>query len=129
MTALILSGCSGMISGVPLDLPSWSPGPGIPAGIAEGILRFDGDCVRLDTDEGVGYVVVWPAGTRLREELAPPVVVDAHERVVGTLGDRMSLPGAPFPPRSWADQRGRLIVDVPAACRDRALWFGVPISR
>jgi hypothetical protein len=124
--AVTVSGCSGMIMTMPKDLPSWSPGPLIPAGIAQGVLRYDGECVRLETDDGPSYVVIWPEDTRLREDLVPPMVVDGRDRVIGSLGDRVSISGAPYPAGSWRDQRDQLIEDVPQECRDQALWFGVP---
>lgn len=117
-----------MVASAPRDLPSWSPGPALPAGLARGVLRWDGDCVRLEADDGPVYAVIWPVGTRLREDLIPPMVVDGHDRVIGLLGDLISLPGAPFPPGAWADQQDRLVVDLPQRCRGEALWFGVPIG-
>lgn len=129
LAGVTLSGCAGMVISAPRDLPSWSPGPGIPAGIAQGVLRFDGNCVRLETEGGPSYVVVWPEDTRLREDLVPPMVVDAGGRMIGSLGDQVSLPGAPFAAGSWKEQRDRLIEDVPKECRDQALWFGVPLTR
>lgn len=125
--ALAVSGCSGMLVSMPKDLPSWSPGPLIPAGIAQGVLRYDGECVRLEVDDGPSFVVIWPEDTRLREDLVPPMVVDGGDRVIGSLGDRVSIPGAPFPAGSWREQRDRLIKDIPKECRDQALWFGVPL--
>ncbi len=124
---VVLAGCSGMLVSSPKDLPSWSPGPLIPAGIAQGVLRYDGECVRLEVENGPSFVVIWPEDTRLREDLVPPMVVDGRDRVIGSLGDRVSIPGAAAPAGSWEDQRVRLIEDVPKECRDQALWFGVPL--
>ncbi|MFN8623049.1 MAG: hypothetical protein U0869_20115 [Chloroflexota bacterium] len=73
--------------------------------------------------------MVWPVGYRLREELVPPLVVDGHDRSVGSLGDRVTLLGMAFPAASWAAQHDLLVEDVPRACRDEALWFGLPVSR
>jgi len=126
---VVLSGCSGMVPGAPIDLPAWSPGPDIPAGLARGTLRWDGDCVRLQTDDGPDWVVVWPPGTRLREDMVPPMVVDDGDRVIGSLGDRVSLAGAPWPAGSWIQIRDRLLEDVPNECRDEAFWLGVPMPR
>lgn len=116
-----------MMPSAPLDLPAWSPGPGLPAGIAEGILRWDGDCVRLETDDGPDWVVIWPEGTHLREDLVPPMVVDAHDRVIGTLGDRVQLAGVAYPVGSWPELRDRLVEEVPRACREEPFWLGVPL--
>ena len=55
------------------------------------------------------------------------MVVDGQDHVIGSLGDRISLAGAPFPAGSWKEQRDRSIEDVPKECRDQALWFGVPL--
>jgi hypothetical protein len=119
-----------MISSDPIDLPSWSPGPSLPTDTAQGTLRWDGDCVRLQPeDEATSWIIVWPDGYRLREDLVPPIVVDGHDRSFGSLGDRVTLPGIAFPAGSWKAQRDRLIEDVPRACRDEALWFGVPLAR
>ena len=122
-----LAGCSGMLVSSPKDLPSWSPGPLIPAGIAQGVLRYDGECVRLQVDDGPSFVVIWPEDTRLREDLVPPMVVDGSDRVIGSLGDRVSIPGTAVPAGTWRDHRDQLIEDVPKECRDQALWFGVPL--
>ena len=59
----------------------------------------------------------------------PPMVVDDRDRVIGSLGDRISLAGAPWPAGSWADLRDRLVEDVPKECRDEALWLGIPFQR
>jgi hypothetical protein len=126
-STVVLAGCSGMLVSSPKELPSWSPGPLIPAGMAQGVLRYDGECVRLEVEEGPSYVVIWPEDTRLREDLVPPMVVDGRDRVIGSLGDRVAIPGVASPAGSWQEQRVRLIEDVPKACRDQALWFGVPL--
>lgn len=118
-----------MLPSAPIDLPAWSPGPAMPAGLARGILRWDGDCVRLETTDGPDWVIIWPEGTRLREDMVPPMVVDDRDRVIGSLGDRISLAGAPWPAGSWADLRDRLVEDVPTECRDEALWLGIPFQR
>jgi hypothetical protein len=118
-----------MMVGAPRDLPSWDPGDGIPAGLATGILRWDGQCVRLQTQEGPDWIVVWPEGTRLREDMVPPLVVDGSDRAIGYLGDTISLAGAPYPAGSWEQIRDRLIEDIPRECRDEAPWLGVPLNR
>ena len=126
--AFLLASCSGMMPSAPIDLPAWSPGPGLPAGLADGILRWDGDCVRLETEVGPDWVVIWPQGTRLREDLVPPIVVDGQDHVIGTLGDQVRLAGAAYPAGSWTAVHDRLVEDVPRACRDEAFWLGVPLG-
>lgn len=120
---VLLAGCMGV--GERRDLPSWSPGPAIPAGVAQGTLRWDGTCVRLETEDGPSWVVVWPEGTRLRDDIVPPMVVDSGDRVLGSLGDRVSLAGVAYPAGSWELVRDQLIEDIPRLCRDEAFWLGV----
>lgn len=112
---------------MPRDLPSWSPGPDLPPDLARGVLRWDGECVRLEADDGPAYAVIWPPDTRLRDDLIPPMIVDGHDRVIGLLGDRIALRGTPFPAGSWAEQQDRLVEELPERCRADALWFGVPL--
>jgi hypothetical protein len=123
--SVVVAGCTGM--GVYHPLPGWSPGPVIPASVVQGTLRWDGTCVRHEADDGTAWVVVWPTGTRLREDNVPPLLVDDGDRGIASLGDRITLPGTGSPVGSWADERDRLTEEVPRDCRDEALWFGAPL--
>lgn len=100
----------------------------IPAGLARGRLHWDGECVRLETEESTDWMVVWPPGTRLREDMVPPMVVDVRPGD-GQPGERVSLPGASWPAGSWKEIRDRLVEDVPNEYRDEAFWLGVPLGR
>jgi hypothetical protein len=123
--ALTLAGCTGM--GVYHPLPAWSPGPLVPASVAQGVLRWDGECVRLEADDGTVWVVVWPEGTRLREDNVPPLLVDEGDRGIAYLGDRITLPGIPAEAALPGPQRDRLLDDLPAGCQTASVWFGVPL--
>lgn len=76
------------------------------SGIAHGrpgILRLDGNCVRLETMSGL-YLVVWPHGAAVDYSASPPAVTDGQGGSART-GERVTLEGAEYRRGSFPTSR------------------------
>ncbi len=76
------------------------------AGIAYGqigILRLEGNCVRLETSGG-RHLVVWPHGAAVDYRAIPPIVTDG-EGGSARIGERVMLEGARYGNRQLAKSR------------------------
>lgn len=68
-----------------------------------GILRLDGNCVRLETSSG-RHLVVWPHGAAVDYAATPPIVTDG-EGGSARIGERVMLEGARYRSRQLARSR------------------------
>jgi hypothetical protein len=71
--------------------------------VRPGILRMDGNCVRLETMRG-RYLVVWPHGASVDYSATPPVVTDG-EGASARIGERVTLEGAHYRSRELTMSR------------------------
>jgi len=126
---LALSACSGTNTlaessaptapaGAQVDLPvsDWSAQSGSHFGLSlTGTLVRDGECIRLQVDDGSSVTPVWPAGhTAYQDTSGIIIVVDGQGRVVARTGQRIDYVGgygaAPYPNACTENEDGTFLV-------------------
>lgn len=62
-----------------------------------GKLLLVDNCLRVQSDDGGEYVLIWPQGFSARGEGQALQVVDADNQVVASLGDLLQITGGELP--------------------------------